>query len=72
MLPAFLCLVQGMQLSLYRNGQHLMDFMAYLVARNAVSGVLAQHISVAKKVLHFCDTKEAWPHTEELVKCYNR
>jgi hypothetical protein len=61
-----------MKLSLFRNGQHVLDFIAYLVARGVTIGVLAQHMGVAKKVLMFCDTQGIWPHTGDLFMCYNR
>lgn len=57
---------------MYRNGQHVLDFAAYLVARGVSNGVIAQHMGVAKKVLEFCDTRAQWPHTGNLFVCYTR
>ena len=69
-----LCLlwVQGMTLRLYRKGQHFIDYMAYLVARGTSVGVLAQHITVANKVLQWLHTKDSWQHTKELSGYYTR
>jgi hypothetical protein len=61
-----------MSLAAYRNGQYVLDFIAYLVARGVSTGVLAQHLGVAKKVLEFYDTKQPWAHTGELLMIYIR
>lgn len=64
--------LQDMRLALYRDGQLVLDFIAYLVARGVSAGVLAQHMGAAKKVLMFCDTLALWPHTGDLFMCYSR
>lgn len=64
--------VQEMRLTMYRNGQNVLDFAAYLIARGVCNGVVKQHIGTAKKALEFCDTQAEWPHTGELFTCYSR
>lgn len=64
--------MQEMRLTMFRNGQHVMDFLAYLAARGVCNGVIAQHITVAKKAIEFCDTVVPWHHTGDLLVCYSR
>ena len=64
--------MQAMDLSMYREGQHVVDFVAYLVARGVGKGMTAKHISTAKKALEFLDAREQWEHTGHLLLCLAR
>lgn len=63
-----------MKLSLYRDGQYVLDYMAFLVARRTAPGTINQHISAAKKILQFLDGRDPspWPHTAALSTAYSR
>lgn len=65
-------MLQEMTLFKYREGQLVLDFMGYLIARGVSPRVLAQHMGVAKKVIEFLETKEPWQHSGALLTCYSR
>ena len=64
--------IQDLTLSLYQEPQHFVDFIAYLVARNVGRGTTGKHISVAKKVLDFLDSRQQWVHLGAMTSCLSR
>lgn len=63
-----------MKMALFRDGQCVMDYLAFMVARRTAPGVINQIIGTAKKVLQFLDGREAapWPHSAALSTAYSR
>ncbi len=66
-----LCM-QALTLSMYQEPQHFVDFVAYLVARRVGKGTTGKHISVAKKVLDFLDSRQQWVHLGAMTSCLSR
>ena len=56
----------------YKDAQHFVDFMAYLVGRGVGKSTTSGHIRTARKLLEFLDAQEHWNHTENLHKCFGR
>lgn len=67
-------LLQEMKLALFRDGQYVMDYLAFMVARRTAPGTINQIIGTSKKILQFLDGRDAapWPHSAALSMAYSR
>lgn len=63
---------QALKLALYRDGQLVVDFIAYLVARGVGKSTTERHIGTAKKVLDYMESFDPWDQYIDLFACLTR
>lgn len=64
--------MQDLSLFMYRDGQHVTDFVAYLVARGVGKGTTAKIVTTSKKVLDHLDAISQYAHTGKLLMYLTR